>query len=358
LDQTNVVSYLIDAGLIDRHSAARGRVRVADMSRRNTVLAVTTERPPDYVVKQPRQRHDPGVAREAIVLRTLRAETGVRRFLPVLVGYDEHDRVLVLESSAGRRDLRAHHARGRFSAALAHAAGRALASVHRLPADAVGARPDGFDPTWPMSWHRPRLVELFDLSAAGIALLRMAQGSRALCEELDEMHESWCANAVIHGDPRWENWIALPAAPGRGRRRLLLLDWELAGPGDPCLDVGTFMAEYLQAWVSSIPIVDSRDPGLFSNFASQPLDRMQPAIRQFWRSYVAASGEHAKDRPLVRAVRFAGVRLLQAAVERADRASDLRAHTVALMQLGFNVLQRPADAAGRLLGLPVPAGAL
>jgi hypothetical protein len=328
------------------------------MSRRNTVLAVARERAPDYVVKQRRDRGDPGVAREADVLCALRAETDLGHVLPVIVDYDERDNVLVLESPPGQRELGTHHARGRFSAALACAAGRALASVHRLAPDAVGPRPDGLDPTWPLSWHRPQLTRLFELSAAGIALLRMAQGSHALCEELDEMRESWRTEAVVHGDARWDNWIALPAAPGRSRDRLLLLDWELAGPGDPCLDVGAFFAEYLQAWVGSIPIVDSRDPGLMSHLASRPLDRMQPAIREFWRAYVTASGEHAKHRPLVRAVRFAGVRLLQAAVERADRASELRARTVAVMQLGLNVLQRPADAAGRLLGLPVPAGAL
>jgi hypothetical protein len=85
---------------------------------------------------------------------------------------------------------------------------------------------------------------------------------------------------------------------------------------------------------------------------------MQPAIGQFWAAYQSTSGDQAKERSVLRAVRFAGVRLIQMAVEDAQSASELRAHTVCLLQLGMNVLQRPTEAATLLLGLPVPAWAI
>jgi aminoglycoside phosphotransferase (APT) family kinase protein len=244
---------------------------------------------------------------------------------------------------------------GRFSTVLARASGRALASLHRMPPAAVGARPGGLDPAWHLSWHRPWLRQFFELSFAGIELLRLVQGSDELCGVLDDLRGSWRAETLIHGDVRWDNWVAPPATASGRRTRVILLDWEVAGPGDPCLDIGAFLAEYLSAWVHSIPIVDSCDPGRMLRHARRPLDRMQPAIQAFWTAYCRTSNQHAHGTALARAVQFAAARLLQAAVEESAADSELRAHTVAALQLAVNIVQRPGDAAARLLGLPVPA---
>lgn len=359
LSTSNVVAYLVDAGIIEASAVVHERPRVVDASRRNLVFVVTGEQSRAYVVKQARSSDDSAVSREVAVLRRLASMNGpaeLGRLSPALVAYDERDQILVLETEVGSRDFRDHYARGRFSVALARACGRALGLLHRLPPDALGPRPTGLDPAWPLSWHRPRVEHFFELSAAGIGLLRLAQGSDALCAALDDLRESWRAESVIHGDLRWENWIAPPAPRSRGRGRVLMIDWELAGPGDPCLDVGAFFAEYLVSWVDSIPIVDSRDPGRMFRHAGRPLDRMRPAISEFWAAYRMARQEQVGDEALVRAVRFAAARLLQAAVEQTERDSELRAHTVCALQLGVNILERPEEASARLLGLPVVAG--
>jgi aminoglycoside phosphotransferase (APT) family kinase protein len=361
LSRSEVVWYLVDRGLIEQSSLVHGRLQVADASRRNLVFVLTGEQSPAYVVKQPRSRDDLGVERELAVLRafgSVDAPGGLGRVLPVVVAYDARRQILVMKTEAGARDLREHYARGRFSIALARACGRALGLLHRLPPDAVGARPPGMNPAWPLSWHRPRVENLFELSAAGVRLLGLVQASKGLCEALDDLRESWRAKSVIHGDLRWENCIALPAPQSRGRARVVMVDWELAGPGDPCLDVGAVFAEYLASWVGSIPIVDSRDPGGTMRHAERPLSRMQPAIRQFWAAYLMACGEYPADGTLLRAVRLAAARLLQAAVEQAEVEPELRAHTVCALQLGVNIVERPGEAAARLLGLPVPAGML
>ena len=357
LSQAEVVPYLLDGGIIENGAVVHARLRVVDASRRNQVFVVTGPERPAYVVKQPRSRDDPAVAREAAVLRNLRsldAPAALRRFLPALIAYDAREQVLVLETEPDARDLGEQFARGRFSSALARACGRALALLHRLPPDAVGVRPGGLDPAWPLSWHRTRLQSLFELSAAGVELLRLVQGSNELCGVLDELHESRRAESLVHGDVRWGNWIAWGATASGRRTRVTLADWELAGPGDPCLDIGAFFAEYLACWVNSIPIVDSRDPARMFRHARRPLDRMQPAIREFWAAYRMTSGEHAQERPLSRAVDLAAARLLQAAVEETEADSELRAHTICAVQLAVNIVRHPGDAAARLLGVPVP----
>jgi aminoglycoside phosphotransferase (APT) family kinase protein len=340
----DVVPYLLDAGVLG--NGARG-LRVVDASRRNRVFVVSGSGSTAFVVKQSRTDADPALAREASVLRDL-APRGLGSLVPAVVAYDPARRILVLETEAEARNLREQYARRRFSTALARACGRALARLHRLPADAAGARPAELDPAWPLSWHHPWLEQLSELSAAGIELLRLTQSSPDLCAALDGLRDSRRAETLIHGDARWDNWIALPAAASRARTRIVIADWELAGPGDPCMDLGAVLGDYLLAWLESIPVVDGRDPGRMLSHAQVPLARMRPSLRSFWTAYVEAGGEAMQQR----AVRFAAVRLIQAAVEQTQDSSELRARMVLALQFAANLLKRPEEAADRVLGLP------
>jgi aminoglycoside phosphotransferase (APT) family kinase protein len=354
LSKSDVVPYLVGAGLLAEDASARGDIRVADVSRRNNVFIVRSEHSPAYVLKQGRSREDPGIAREAAVLRalgSLDARLGLRRFVPALVTHDARRQVLVLETVPGARDLDQHYRAGRFSKALARASGHSLALLHSRPPDSVGARPEGLDPSWPLAWHRPWLDELRELSAVGAELLRLTQASKAMCDGLDELRESWRAESLIHGDARWENWIALPALPSQARTRVVVVDWELAGGGDPALDVGAVMGEYLLAWLESIPVVDGRDPWRLLHHARLPLHRLRPSLGVFWSTYQQTSRGYGEGRSLRRTVRFAAVRLIQAAVEQARDSSQLRARMLLAMQLALNLLERPDETAERVLGL-------
>ena len=111
---------------------------------------------------------------------------------------------------------------------------------------------------------------------------------------------------------------------------MLLVDWELAGPGSPAFDVGSVLAEYLRFWVASVPIVDPADPGRLVAQAGYPLRRMRPAIQAFWSAYRRAS----PVRPaLRRVVELAAVRVLQSAVERAQESATASAHAITLAQV-------------------------
>jgi hypothetical protein len=128
----------------------------------------------------------------------------------------------------------------------------------------------------------------------------------------------------------------------------LLVDWEVAGPGPASFDVGTVLAEYLLVWVGSIPIVEPSDPGRLVELAAHPLSRMRPAIQAFWSAY---GHDNPQRPPLRRVVELAAVRILQAAVERAQRLATASAHVVTLVQLADNMLRHPDDAALNLMAL-------
>jgi aminoglycoside phosphotransferase (APT) family kinase protein len=356
LGAADVAGYLLERKLLSPRAVVDGSLRVEDASRLNRVFVVTAERERCFVLKLAGEAGEMGVAQEAAVLERLRAadpDGSLSSYLPVLVGYHRAEGVLILEAVPGARDLTRQHRRGRFSVALAREAGRALALVHTVEPAALDGLPAGTDPAWQLDLHRPDLEAVQTLSGAALELTRLIQRSEELCSWLEELRVTWREESVVHGDVRWDNYLALRAGGSGGWTRLLLIDWEMAGLGDPAADVGAFFGEYLRMWLHSIPIVDLRARALAPEHARFPLVRMQPAMRAFWDAYALHRARRTRELgPILdRATRFAAVRLLTAALEEAQMFAELRASLVDALQLSRAVLRRPHEAAAHLLGL-------
>lgn len=108
-------------------------------------------------------------------------------------------------------------------------------------------------------------------------------------------------------------------------------------------------------WLLSSPLVRELPPEDLVRLAPFPLQRIQPATRAFWRSYAREMrlGAGEDDAWCLRAVRYAGARLIQTAYERMLGATRVTEETVYLLQLSTNILEQPLDAAAQLFGLPV-----
>ena len=348
LTQSGIAHYLLSLGIVKPRAVVEDELVVVDASRRNSVFIATARTGPAYVVKQADAGIAPRLAHEAAVLRALAAAPEMKDVVPEVVHHDGDAARLVLRTAAGGRDWSEHHEAGRFPTGPARALGRTLARLHELQSDGVEDLPRGFDRMWGLSLPEPPHELLLDLSAAAVDLLARVQASDFVCGRLRELRTVACADAVVHGDLRWEN-CAVVAAPGARRRtRVLLLDWELAGTGPAAFDVGTVLAEYLVKWVGSIPVLDPRDPTRFLDHASHPLRVMHPAIHAFWWAY-----RPGRTHPpaLAYVMELAAVRLLQAAMERAQRSAAPSAQVVLLAQLANSLLREPEGAALELLGL-------
>jgi aminoglycoside phosphotransferase (APT) family kinase protein len=354
LEVADVEPYLRARGLLEAGAVVDGRLRVVDASRRNRVFLVTADRQPCYVVKLPREPGDTGVEYEAAVLDGLRSRLGDDRltaFVPTPVIYDAAENVLVLELPPNAQDLTQQHARSRFSRALAGATGKALAALHSVAAGVL----DGLrapDPTAMLAVHRPDMQAVRTLSEAGVDLVRMIQGSDALCRALDELLGCRRDESVIHGDMRWDNCLAVGRPDSRRKTRVLLIDWELSAAADPALDVGAYFAEYLRAWQQSVAIWDARRTERRPIDPTRLLAAMQPAVGAFWEAYERHSNQPAIElsRMLRRALQFAGARLVLTALEEAQTMTELGHSVLSTLQLGANVLQRPDEAGVHLLG--------
>ena len=355
LAQKDVARYLLDRGLLTPEAVLDGDLVISDASSRNWDFRVETGKGPCYLLKQGASPEGVStVAHEAGVYRQLaRGLDGLAALLPRFYCYDAAEGVLVLELVRDAEDLRSLQLRKDcFPAGLAAVLGAALGALHRDTRAATSPPMPSAAP-WVLTLHRPGAGLFRDVSAAGLEFIRVIQGAPGLAEALERIRDRWRPECLIHGDVKWEN--CLVELDENGGEKLRLIDWEGAARGDPCWDIGSALSPYLSCWLFSIPVTGRVPPERFPELAGYSLDAMKPALAACWTAYVEARGlcaESATDL-LLRAVEFAGVRLVQTAFEAAQMMHQLTSSLVLHLQLALNILQRPEEAAVQLLGLPL-----
>lgn len=356
----DVIPYLVKFDLIAEAALVKGSVLVEEVSRRNCNYRVTCSEGQSYLLKQALGRETidtlANEARFYEMTNVLRGDSELLRHIPRLFRFDPNNRVLILELIQNAEDLRQLHVRtGQFSSNFAHAIGRALAAAHRAPLTVLGATDWGgslgTNSPWILSIQHPDLEIFRDISSANLALIKTIQDSASFGNFLDQIRRDWHAVAVTHHDMKWDNIVIGRSHPQRPHA--MLVDWEVVGLGDPWWDVASVLADYLNFWIQSIPIVGKLEASQLVRSARYSLLSMQPAMRRFWETYTADSDVDAASRDtwLLRTVRYTAARLIQGAFEQMQRSPELSGNALYELQLSLNMLQRPSVAAKRILGI-------
>lgn len=356
LTPPELAHYLLRHDLIQPQVVVAGDLVIEDTTRRHANIKVISAGGPSYLVKQGvGAARAAGIAHEAAVYQLLQeagAGRALARYLPRFYEYHADEALLVLELLPSAREWGAYHQRwGRFSTALAAALGTALGTLHQTPQPATRPLPVRPPPAI-LSIQRPTLALYQEISHANLQLIQTLQRFPPFGQHLDVLRQAWQPSALVHYDLKGDNLLVVPAA-ARQRATLKIVDWESAGWGDPCWDVGSVLGEYLGCWLTSIPFTGADPPEQLLTLARFPLAKMQPAIRRFWQSYSRRMGLDAEttDQWLLRAVRYSAARLLQTAFEQSQTAATLSGRALNALQLSYNILQRPHEAAIQLLGL-------
>jgi hypothetical protein len=349
--------------MISTASIVGGDLTVVDASRRNRNFKIIRKQGPSYLLKQGvGQDGKATVAHESTVYQFLGATPEyvcLQPYLPRYYGYDQYERILILELLSDAQDFREYHRRARyFSTTSAAALGLALGKLHRLTSTAIRRNQVGgfFGRVpWALSVHRPVLRLFRDISSANLELIRIIQNVAEFPQMLDELRASWRVDSFIHHDIKWDNCLVFAPSNSKRRTGLKIVDWEFADLGDSCWDAGAVFSNYLSFWLFSIPVAGEEPPDRFLELAKYPLEKMQPAIRAYWRAYVQGMGLDAAQTEewLVRAVKYAAARLVQTGFEQMQHATRLTGNLICLLQLSLNIMQRPREAIAHLLGIPL-----
>jgi hypothetical protein len=360
LTQAEIVHYLVGAGHTSPESIVNCNFDIIEASHRNCNFKIVSDHGPSYFLKQLKDTSaGETVANEARTYRLLQeVSTGetLLHHIPHVVKYDSDQGILIVELQRNSRDLYQHCERcGRIPIGAAVSLGRALSSLHRITGAALDvARQRGFMNHCPgvLYIHRPGLGIFRDTSSANLQVIRIVQCTPGFVDLLDRLRESWRVDSIIHNDIKWANCVVFNREGRPARSNLKIVDWEFACLGDACWDAGAVFGAFLGSWILSMPVSGGDAPARF--LARYPLSRMHGAIRAFWSAYTQGRNFDRAEAAecLLRAVRYGAARLIQTAFEQMQRSSTLTGNVVCLLQLSFNILQRPQEAAAQLLGLP------
>ena len=361
LTPENLVYYLLQRGLVTRESIVNGGVEISEVPRRNRNFRVRQRTGQGYFLKQVRQ-WDPETIR---TLQTeaqcyqLAAQDGsfsdIAKIVPRFCFYDQRRAVLATELVDGAETITEHHFRNdAFPIEVADQLGQAFGNYHRKAAANPPRILDGLflrRPAWALSMHEMPFQAAPNLSGGIHQMLGMVRQFPQFGAALEALRSGWRSDAVIHGDIKWDNCILCPGS--NGHLSLKIVDWEMADWGDSCWDVAGILSAYLSFWVQSLPGQGMGDPASMVAQARYPVERMQPAIQSFWRTYARCreiSGQQVHDL-LRRTVLYTGARVIQTAFEMLQAAPAANSGTVLLLQFSMNVLANPEEATRELLGI-------
>ena len=352
--------YLVDRHFLAPQDVVDGRVEIIDASRRNRNFLVHSDLAEPLFVKQGRPGNR-SVRNEAEFLRKLsnQRHNVLQSGLPTCLSYDPEANVLVtrkFERATNLGDFIVE--RSMLSPTFARSIGQILRGVHDvqiLPDALDGEKPRASRVPWVFLIHRPTAAGLSDISQANLELTKTIQSLPKVCEALDLATQLWMSNAIIHGDTKFDNFVVYGKTKEGPRRRLALIDWEMAKQGDPCWDLGCVFGELLRLWAAHN--VSASRGGLQNANAKRQvtLHEVKNLTNAVWSGYTrfwAQDDPRHKDF-LHKAALFSSIRLVQTCYEFLQFSNEVSHEAGQLLQLAINVITAPAQAAAQLLGLPL-----
>ena len=271
-DHTSV-QRLVSCGWLNPEAAAQARVDTTSSS--HIVCRVVAPDGRTAIVKQ-QGRHGArrGLERELFVYRLAHWLPDVAAAVPHSMLLDEKNQLLAIEPVG---DVTTWPPRptdlSEVSGAATGRLGALMAGWHRVTQDLA-------------LWPSPAVGILHMPDALGEAAADRATATRQLMETIVEdealsavlrlTRQRWRDRCLVHGDLRRDNWFA---SDDGSSVEVKVVDWELAGSGDPAWDLGSVVAEFVLDDVR-------REQNVFS-----PMHKNEDApLREFFGSYVDSGG--------------------------------------------------------------------
>lgn len=357
----NICHYLLAKGFVSSESVVDGDFAVVDVSGRNRNFKVIRKRKPSYFVKQIQHWDAQKIAMlqcEAACYWLAHNDddfASLEPLMPEFHSYDVERQILITGLIAESENLYEYFRRvGKFSADVAAKLGAVLGTYHREAGNRLKDSPHSAifprQVPWILSADMRNSHPFKELSRATSQLFDVVEQSSELRLALDVLRTEWRAEAMMHGDMRWENCILFRSG-AHGELSLKIVDWELADIGDACWDVGAIIQAFVSAQIVSLPMNWGARPAIPGVLAELTLNEMQPAIRSFWESYVDALRIEAgrSSELLERCIRYGAARMIQSAYEYMQFSAQVSPNSLHLLQLSADILKNPGEATRQLL---------
>ncbi|MCF3105985.1 aminoglycoside phosphotransferase family protein [Streptomyces roseoverticillatus] len=290
---------------------------------------------------------------EETILRLI-PEVGVPDFamaaVPRFIAVDPKTETLIMEGKAGFTSMREVTRNSpEIPVPVLAALASVTAGIHTTPVDRIVADAR-FGPqliVFPFaSFVALTPGEL--ASGPGMDYSDYAAAMQSVDENVARLRDEWGPKGLVHFDLRDDN-ILIKNGDGE-RPRVALVDWELAGFGDPMLDVGTVVGQLLIQWLETL----REDASRLSDADTWATVRRNVGL--FLTAYEHSAPLLADQQDAV--FRYAGLSTLMYAAGRLEQIGSLGRIGHLCLFVGCKLLNDPQGLA-RLLtpGFPRKAGA-
>jgi thiamine kinase-like enzyme len=353
LSEYNIAHYLMDKGYILPENIVEGKYSARRQDSRNNNFLINKEYDNAFFIKQCR-------GTQALDMETMRIEATIywlanndqnfkklKAFLPKYFDYNYQQHILVTELLSKSINLHQYlDSSNDFSATIGTQIATLLAAYHQR-----SISPDEFNQA-PFTLFKKNKPWVFNLTSMDFNTwatsvtgpqqhsINLIRTTPQFVELLQAQESLWQASTLCHNDIKFPNLLIEENEEGL---HLRLIDWELADIGDPAWDIAAVFNSFFTFWISRQEKQQGKE--------AINMEKMQPTIHAFWNKYCAVMHIENQGAFLRKCLSFSALKLVHTCFESTIHAQRLQAHSAQMLQLSYNILKSPEEAAQSLMAL-------
>ena len=191
----------------------------------------------------------------------------------------------------------------------------------------------------------------------GLNFYRLYQRFPSLNQSVLELYAQIQPSCTIHNDLTLDNFIVDRQlnldSPQIESHQIKIIDWERAKWGDPAVDLGMVVAEYVGGiWLGNLIVDRELDIATILRLATFPLETFIPSLRAFIQSYLRQFPQIVVHRPnfIQRVVQFAGMGILDRLSYYVEHHYPFNNNSICKLQVAKNLICDPQESIATVFG--------
>jgi serine/threonine protein kinase len=197
-----------------------------------------------------------------------------------------------------------------------------------------------------------------EVAPDGLDFYKLYQRFPSLQQAVIELYDNLHVDCLTHNDLTLDNFIidkdldfskeSVQIKP----EQVKIIDWELIDWGDPAVDLGMLLSQYLGEWLNSLVADPNLDLNTTLRLASCPLEKITPSLKALMEGYLSTFPEIIQDRPdyLRRIVQFAGIGLINRLSHYVEYHYPFNNDALCKLQVAKNLLCSPEEVISTIFG--------
>lgn len=191
----------------------------------------------------------------------------------------------------------------------------------------------------------------------GLEFYRLYQRFPSLNQAVLELFATIEPSCLIHNDLTLDNFIVdasvTPNSIEIKPEQVKIIDWERSKWGDPAVDLGMVVAEYVGGiWLGNLVVDRHLDLNTTLSLATYPLETLVPSLQAFLQGYLAQFPKIIRDRPnfIRQVVQFAGIGILNRLSYYVEHHYYFQNNSICKLQVAKNLLCSPQASISTVFG--------